>query len=88
MLISCALQFPDFSLIQGQQRLCIVRVGILASQNSFLRLITPIYLNFSGNIPVRIPYVKYEDKSIVSNTRWSGIRIKHALPREFSVPMA
>jgi hypothetical protein len=28
-----------------------------------------------------MPYVKYEGKSIVSNTRWPGIRIKRALPR-------
>jgi hypothetical protein len=28
-------------------------------------------------------YVKYEDKSTVSNTRWTGIHIKRALPREF-----
>jgi hypothetical protein len=28
-------------------------------------------------------YVKYEDKSTVSNTRWPDIRIKRALPRKF-----
>jgi hypothetical protein len=41
------------------------------------------YPNFGGNIPVRIPYVKYEGKSTVCKTRWPGIRIKHALPRNF-----
>jgi hypothetical protein len=41
------------------------------------------YPNFGGNIPVRMPYVKYEGKSTVYNTRWPGIRIKRALPRNF-----
>jgi hypothetical protein len=41
------------------------------------------YPNFGGNIPVRMPYVKYEGKSTVCNTRWPGIRIKRALPRNF-----
>jgi hypothetical protein len=39
--------------------------------------------NLCGNIPVRMPYVKYEGKSTVCNTRWLGIRIKRALPRNF-----
>jgi hypothetical protein len=39
--------------------------------------------NFGGNIPVRMPYVKYEGKSTVGNTRWPGIRIKRALSRNF-----
>jgi hypothetical protein len=30
-----------------------------------------------------MPYVKYEGKSTVSNTRWPGIHIKRALPRKF-----
>jgi hypothetical protein len=38
---------------------------------------------YGSNMPVRMPYVKYEDKSTVSNTRWPGIRIKRALPRQF-----
>jgi hypothetical protein len=41
------------------------------------------YLNLGDNIPVRMPYVKYEGKSTVCNTRWPGIRIKRALPRNF-----
>jgi hypothetical protein len=41
------------------------------------------YLNFGGNIPVRMSYVKYEGKSTVCNTRWPGIHIKRALPRNF-----
>jgi hypothetical protein len=41
------------------------------------------YPNPGGNIPVRMPYVKYEGKSTVCNTRWPGICIKHALPRNF-----
>jgi hypothetical protein len=41
------------------------------------------YLNLGGNIPVWMPYVKYEGKSTVCNTRWPGIRIKRALPRNF-----
>jgi hypothetical protein len=36
-----------------------------------------------GNIPFRMPYVKYEGKSTVRNTRWPGIRIKRALPSNF-----
>jgi hypothetical protein len=39
--------------------------------------------NLGGNIPVRMPYVKYEGKSMVCNTRWPGIRIKRALPEIF-----
>jgi hypothetical protein len=38
-------------------------------------------LKYGGNRPIRMPYVKYDDKSTVSNTRWTGIRIKRALPR-------
>jgi hypothetical protein len=30
-----------------------------------------------------MPYIKYEGKSTVGNTRWPGIRIKRALPRNF-----
>jgi hypothetical protein len=30
-----------------------------------------------------MPYVKYEGKSTVGNTRWPGIHIKRALPRNF-----
>jgi hypothetical protein len=41
------------------------------------------YPNFGGNIPVRMLYVKYEGKSTVCNTKWPGIRIKRALPRNF-----
>jgi hypothetical protein len=39
--------------------------------------------NLGGNIPVRMPYVKYEGKSTVCNTRWPSIRIKRALLRNF-----
>jgi hypothetical protein len=31
-----------------------------------------------SNKPVRMPYVKYEGKSTVGNTRWPGIRIKRS----------
>jgi hypothetical protein len=41
------------------------------------------YLNLGGNIPVQMPYVKYEGKSTVCNTRWPDIRIKRALPSNF-----
>jgi hypothetical protein len=41
------------------------------------------YLNLGGNIPVQMPYVKYEGKSMVCNTRWPGNRIKRALPSNF-----
>jgi hypothetical protein len=36
-----------------------------------------------GNIPIRMPYVKYKGKSTVCNTRWPDIRIKRALPSNF-----
>jgi hypothetical protein len=39
--------------------------------------------NLGGNIPIRMPYVKYEGKSTVCNTGWLGIRIKRALPKIF-----
>jgi hypothetical protein len=39
--------------------------------------------NFGGNIPIWMSYVKYEDKSMVGNTSWPGIRIKRALSRNF-----
>jgi hypothetical protein len=39
--------------------------------------------SLGGNIPVRMPYVKYEGKCTVCNTRWPGIHIKRALPRNF-----
>jgi hypothetical protein len=35
------------------------------------------------NIPIRMPYVKYEGKFTVCNTRWLGIRIKRAVPSNF-----
>jgi hypothetical protein len=38
---------------------------------------------YVSNTPVRMPYVKYEDKSTVSNTRWPGICIMRALSRQF-----
>jgi hypothetical protein len=38
---------------------------------------------YGGNIPIRMSYVKYEGKSTIGNTRWPGIRIKRALPRNF-----
>jgi hypothetical protein len=40
-------------------------------------------LKYGSNTPVRMPDVKYEDKSTVSNTRWPGIHIKRALPSQF-----
>jgi hypothetical protein len=43
---------------------------------------------YGGNRQIWMPYVKYGDKSTISNTRWFDIRIKRALPREFSMPMA
>jgi hypothetical protein len=48
-----------------------------------INALRPKYPNFGSNIPVRMPYVKYEGKSTVCNTRWPGIRIKRALPRNF-----
>jgi hypothetical protein len=78
---------PRFSLIRGQQCLSFNSGGDFSSSKSCLTLIlTLVYLNFGGNIPIRMPYVKYEDKSIVSNTRWPSNRIKRALLREFSIP--
>jgi hypothetical protein len=78
---------PRFSLIRGQQRLSPNSGGSLNSSKSCLTLIlTLVYPNFGGNIPIRMPYVKYEDKSTVSNTRWPGNHIKRALLREFSIP--
>jgi hypothetical protein len=41
------------------------------------------YLNLGGNIPVQMPYVKYDGKSMVCNTRWPGICIKRTLPSNF-----
>jgi hypothetical protein len=58
----------------------------LRSFKSLLRAINTLrskYPNLGGNIPVRMSYVKYEGKSTVYNTRWPGIRIKRALPRNF-----
>jgi hypothetical protein len=39
--------------------------------------------NLGGNIPIRMPYVKYEGKSTVCNTGWLGIHIKRTLPKIF-----
>jgi hypothetical protein len=73
---------------------CLSTIGIfvwapvgLRSLKSLFRAINALrskYPNFGGNIPVRMPYVKYEGKSTVCNTKWPGIRIKRALPRNFS----
>jgi hypothetical protein len=66
----------------GLQRLYINRTKHLPFES-----LSP-YQNFhlcpkhGGNKPVWMPYVKYEGKSIVSNIRLSGIRIKRALPRK------
>jgi hypothetical protein len=54
---------------------------------SCLTLALTFYPNSGRNIPIWMPYVKYEGKSTVSNTRWPGNRIKRALLREFSIPV-
>jgi hypothetical protein len=56
------------------------------SFESLFRAINALLSSFpkhGSNKPVRMPYVKYEGKSTVNNTRWPGIRIKCALPRNF-----
>jgi hypothetical protein len=74
---------------QGQQCLSFNSGGDSSSSKSRLMLLfILVYPNSGGNIPIRMPYVKYEDKSTVSNTRWLGNRIKRALLREFSMPTA
>jgi hypothetical protein len=78
---------PIFSLIRGQQCLSSNSGGDFSSSKSCLTLtLTLVYPNFGGNIPIRMPYVKYKDKSTISNTKWPGNRIKRALLREFSIP--
>jgi hypothetical protein len=56
------------------------------SFESLFRAINALLSSFpkhGSNKPVRMPYVKYEGKSTIGNTRWPGIRIKRALPRNF-----
>jgi hypothetical protein len=78
---------PRCFLIRGQQCLSFNLGGDCSSSKSCLTLIlTLIYPNSGGNIPIRMLYVKYEDKSTVNNTRWPRNRIKRALLREFSIP--
>jgi hypothetical protein len=71
------------SSLSSQQRFCFIQVRALVPRISVSGYRHSKYLNFGGNIPVRMPYVKYEGKSTVCNTRWPGIRIKRALPRNF-----
>jgi hypothetical protein len=67
----------------GQQRLCIIRMRVFIPRISSRYQCFHLCPKYGGNRPIRMPYVKYDDKSIVSNTRWSGICIKRALPRKF-----
>jgi hypothetical protein len=71
------------SSLSSQQRFCFIRVRVSVPRISVLGYQHSKYLNFGGNIPVWMPYVKYEGKSTVCNTRWPGIHIKRALPRNF-----
>jgi hypothetical protein len=57
--------------------------GPLSFESLFCAINASNFPKYGSNTPVRMPYVKYEDKSTVSNTRWPGIRIKRALPRQF-----
>jgi hypothetical protein len=67
------------SSLSSQQHFCFIQVWALVPRISISGYQHSKYLNFGGNIPVQMPYVKYEGKSTVCNTRWSGIRIKRAL---------
>jgi hypothetical protein len=69
----------------GHQRFVLFGCSSLSFEFLFWAFNAPHskYLNLGGNIPVQIPYVKYEGKSTVRNTRWPGIRIKRALPSNF-----
>jgi hypothetical protein len=58
----------------------------LLSFESLFRAVNAFISSFpkhGSNKPIRMPYVKYEGKSTVSNTGWPSIRIKRALPRNF-----
>jgi hypothetical protein len=88
---SSASELFEFGLRSLESHLSAISVFIpfgcrSMSFKSLFRAINALYskyLNLGGNIPVRMPYVKYEGKSTVCNTRWPGIRIKRALPRNF-----
>jgi hypothetical protein len=57
------------------------------SFESLLRAIIALHSkcpNLGDNIPVWMPYVKYEGKSMACNTRWPSIRIKRILPSNFA----
>jgi hypothetical protein len=69
--------------LSSQQRFCFIRVRAPVPRISISGYQHSKYPNFGGNIPVQMPYVKYEGKSMVRNTRWPGIRIKRALSRIF-----
>jgi hypothetical protein len=76
---------PSNHLLRASSAFALFEFG-LRSLESLFRAINALrskYPNFGGNIPVWMPYVKYEGKSTVCNTRWPGIHIKHALPRNF-----
>jgi hypothetical protein len=69
--------------LSSQQRFCLFRVRAPVPRISASGYQHSKYLNFGGNIPIRMLYVKYEGKSTVCNTRWPGIHIKRALLRNF-----
>jgi hypothetical protein len=76
---------PSNYLLRASSASALFEFG-LRSLESLSRAINTLrskYPNFGGNILVQMPYVKYEDKSTVCNTRWPGIRINRALPRKF-----
>jgi hypothetical protein len=81
-IFECGLQSLEL-FSSGQQRLCIIRIRVFILRISSRYQCFHLCPNSGGNIPIRMPYVKYEGKSTVCNTRWPGIRIKHALPRNF-----
>jgi hypothetical protein len=83
ILSNHGLQFPGYSKFRASSASTTIRGQFESSTSISYSYMHSKFLDSGGNIPIRMPYVKYEGKSTVRNTRWPGIRIKRALPSNF-----
>jgi hypothetical protein len=77
------LQSPGYSWFRASSASATIQGGFSPLNPISCSHMHSKFPNSGGNIPIRMPYVKYEGKSTVCNTRWPGICIKRALLRNF-----
>jgi hypothetical protein len=83
ILSSHGLQFPGYFKFGASSASTVAQGQFMSLTSISYSYMQSKFPDSGGNIPIRMPYVKYEGKSTVCNTRWPGIRIKRALPSNF-----